>query len=221
MLQQFPIAQNNLMPAATFVLPNYIRYARHRFFAYICRLRSVLHIKYREVSRFLKLCPKTHSDQIRFQTYISCRECHPFALLRQAYIRHLAQPTAKFYPAFLFLNLIATNTTEIGCGSSDRHRPIRPGKNCKQKRPRPGLWTGRGLCDFGKDSGRCGEGHYLPTLDRASFTASMRPLLEKVAPAAVSTSVDCALTMASGMVSKAGSETPAVSPWDSTSILLI
>ena len=54
----------------------------------------------------------------------------------------------------------------------------------------------------------------MPILERASFTASMMPLLEKVAPAAASTSVDCAAMMASGMVSKAGSETPAVSPWD-------
>ena len=45
-------------------------------------------------------------------------------------------------------------------------------------------------------------------MDRASFTAAMMPLLEKVAPAATSTSVDWAWMMASGMVWKAGSETP-------------
>src|SRR5699024_9781634 len=56
------------------------------------------------------------------------------------------------------------------------------------------------------------RGDQVPILERASLTASMMPLLEKVAPAAASTSVDWAAMMASGMVSKAGSETPAVSP---------
>ena len=51
---------------------------------------------------------------------------------------------------------------------------------------------------------------------RAFFTASMMPLEVKVAPETMSTSADCASTIAAGIFSIAGSEMPAVSECSKT-----
>ena len=55
----------------------------------------------------------------------------------------------------------------------------------------------------------------------AFLTASMMPLEVRVAPATASTSAEFAATMAAGICSMAGSETPAVSPWLFTVTLVI